>query len=87
MKRLTPFKKILKTENDHQTIEQIVKFRSLFTERYTEVKNRYNFELYKYLRKKLDEKIELHEKQKKFFLEEDIIEDIKNKPKLRHFIA
>jgi hypothetical protein len=87
LKKISAFKKILHTESDSQTIAEIAKYRTMVTQRYTEVKNSYNFELYRYLRKKLDDKIEKFEKNKKFVLEEDIMEDIKNKPKLRHFIA
>ena len=87
MKKLAPFKKILGTKTDQQTVQEIVKFRSQFTQRYTEVKNSYNIELYTYLRKKLDKKIENYEKQKKFVFEDEVFEDINNKPKLRHYIS
>lgn len=64
-----------------------MKFRSIYTKNYNKVKNAYNFELYRFLKKKLVQRIENFEKQKKFMLEEDVLEDIKNKPKMRQFIT
>lgn len=59
----------------------------MYTANYNKVKSAYNFELYRFLKRKLVQRIESFEKQKKFMLEEDVLEDIKNKPKMRQFIA
>lgn len=61
-KKLAPFRKILKTQNDQETVKEIQQLRQIYTKNYTNVKNEYNSELYLYLNNKLELRIENYEK-------------------------
>lgn len=48
--------------------------------RYTKVKNKYNFELYKYLKQKLEKRIDEFNKKQQFTLHVDLSKEAKDKP-------